>query len=649
MSVAETESLAGEKDKASKWNVDHHGLLHHIDQAALQIKPTGASSELEQLFLKALRTAGQIYELRAPPRCLIYFYDDFRPLGPRSSRTPLSIPNSPELAPLFSRHGTIMIRSVPGSPMSKEIGADHLIACAPLRTPRGSLLGVLAVPENWLSSEMTLSQLATKLGQIAFHLSRAYAQYEQVNRAAKLERLWSSLLKQKLSPTACYRALAEQLHELLPDFGPLCIQGVPQSQILMLADAANDVRRPEHLIIRGTTGLEHSGTRLAIDRSICGLVVADGAVEHFLDDPSKPQYSSLYRNYFQGRNQRARTEMVVRLEHEGLILGLLNLESQKSRAFSYHHLEALRDYGPTIAHIAAVLEQRLNMNTEMQQSVASSTRQYLDGLAKIFRHGIRTPVMTMVLNTNALEKLTDDSEKATKTLSSGVTSPTAPVKRAIESLRVTGESLRRVHKRLLADHEQLSSYSDDFAAEIDSYAVQRPMVIRSVIDNAMQLANNALLANNTRKIRFKVTRDQSGSTTLINCSTLIKQHLYSVFHNCVDSIVHRMEHDDRPGEVTLKITSESPPAKQERQLNRSWVVRIRDNGIGVPGHQLEDLRRFEPGTTFKSSGNGHGLTAAQRYFASIGGRIELNSEEGKYFEVALYFDEYRPDETIQTT
>lgn len=55
---------------------------------------------------------------------------------------------------------------------------------------------------------------------------------------------------------------------------------------------------------------------------------------------------------------------------------------------------------------------------------------------------------------------------------------------------------------------------------------------------------------------------------------------------------------------------------------------IRDNGIGVRGDDLRELKAFVPGrTTKKGRGTGFGLPIAQRYLAAHGGTISIESLE----------------------
>ena len=57
------------------------------------------------------------------------------------------------------------------------------------------------------------------------------------------------------------------------------------------------------------------------------------------------------------------------------------------------------------------------------------------------------------------------------------------------------------------------------------------------------------------------------------------------------------------------------------------VIRVRDNGPGIPSHLLENV--FQPFFTTKEQGTGLGLSIAQRIVREHGGTIEAESIEGQ--------------------
>ncbi len=90
----------------------------------------------------------------------------------------------------------------------------------------------------------------------------------------------------------------------------------------------------------------------------------------------------------------------------------------------------------------------------------------------------------------------------------------------------------------------------------------------------------------------------------------VKQVLWNVVLNSLQAI-------GKDGNVVVATAREDGTAK----------IRVRDNGRGIPGEELS--RIFEPFQTTKGSGMGLGLAIVQRIVEAHGGRIAIESEEGK--------------------
>lgn len=613
-------------------------LLMAIDRAILEINESTDDEEIEDIFLESLSKFAHIHGLARPPACFAFMGSDFRSLDEdRRAGGGACVPVTRSLAELIefsTPSGARLIEHGEDPDLFDALGAAGALLVSPIYTPGRHPLCVLVA---W-SVEEECAQLRQCHVRQAFdaltqQLSIAYRQFERVRFHARLHDLWAEFLDQNLSPSTCFQSLAKAIPGFLPTFGPINLaEASPETQILM-------IERPEgareHLVIRGTTGSEHGGTRIDVDRSISGLLVTEPHRPFFCADPTLPEYRGRYRRYLGDLRHPTRTELAVRMEFGDRNLGVINIESARENAFSYLHQQTLLELAATFGRFAAVLEQRLAMNTSMQNSVATSTKNYLDALAQTYRHGIKTPLVSLRTDTDTfslqLALAGRIIERAAK--------PPPP---EIGQIAAPMAEMRQIQRRLSYQRNKIAHYSEDFIDGISGYANLGRMVLRELVDSAIQLADNSLLKERARYIRIRVTKDASGRDTEIFCSTLMKQHFYSIFHNAVDAIKARMLADERPGRITVRIVEEEIPEDQEERLNKTWIVFIRDNGGGVTDAQLDALRRFEPGTTFKGGGNGHGLTAAQRYVTSIGGRIELNSARGKFFETAIYFQSYEP-------
>jgi signal transduction histidine kinase len=261
-------------------------------------------------------------------------------------------------------------------------------------------------------------------------------------------------------------------------------------------------------------------------------------------------------------------------------------------------------------------------------------------LAGVFGHASGTPLVDLNSNIQLASTLiTEHIRPDLRHLETAAA--TGKLKEIGSALDATRDKLTRAEAtltRLSAIHSQISTLTRSFVNDINSYARPGQLDLRTLVESAVGLANSALIAKASKNIRIEFLKDSTAPRPTVFCSTLLKQHLYSILHNSVLSILDRLHSDPSPGVITIGISKHTPPASQEVTLNESWAVRIKDNGSGVTRAELEKLRRFQPGLRFReSTGHGHGLTAAQRYMASIDGRVELDSEKEKFFEVILHF------------
>src|SRR6185503_4583317 len=253
-------------------------------------------------------------------------------------------------------------------------------------------------------SRLSDPAFANSVVALVSQLAIAYKHDDRAFQHGKVHELWNKFLESNLSPTQCFKEIARRVPTFLPDFGPIKLNSQdPEIQILMLAnDPDPDLTAPE-LIIRGTTGEEPPGTRIAINRSVCGLLIESNTrqLPFFCDDPTKTEYKKLYREYL-GKGKPIRTELATRIVLDGSTVGVLNLESQEVDAFNVHHINAILRLSETIAPILWVFEKRLEMNATMQLSVASSTARYLEGIASVYRHSMKSPLLTLKSNIESI-------------------------------------------------------------------------------------------------------------------------------------------------------------------------------------------------------------------------------------------------------
>jgi signal transduction histidine kinase len=632
-------------------------LLRAVDRTILGHERSVAQRPIEQLFLDSLNEFIDIHQTRAKLHCYVYLGTEFALLQTADAQ-----PTSPQRIPVSSAFGPFLANSN-GNTQTEPIlihdaedplythfeGARAILLC-PMYLSPGKLLCAFIL---WDPNPLEVSRLRDpdfirSFTALVQQLSIAYSSYDRVLQHQRIQKLWDTFVSLELSPTSCFDHLAKAVPSFLPTFGPIKFSGdLPQVQVLTLARGPV-TKEPTHLVIRGTTGEEHEGTRIAIGASICGWLVTKNEDElpYFCNDPTKSEFEDRYKSYLGQEGKQIRTELAVRLIRDQTLVGILNLESDMPDAFNKHHIDAVLNLSKVVAPIVAVFDRRLEMNTLMQASVTSSTARYLEGLAGVFGHASGTPLSSLKSNIELATDLLNKDVKAElhHAESAATEKKEQELKSAFTSLDAKVDKTEGALKRLLAIHAQISTYTRDFVRDINSYAKSGRLDLRELVQSAIDLANSGLIAKSGRNIRIEFEKKDLKKAPIVFCSTLLKQHLYSILHNSILSIENRYSRNPSPGLLRVDIYKFTPPAAQEVKLNESWALRIWDNGSGVSAEQLEKLRRFQPGTRFQDRpGHGYGLTAAQRYVASIDGRIELNAQLYEFFEVTMHFP-LLPDE-----
>ncbi len=115
-----------------------------------------------------------------------------------------------------------------------------------------------------------------------------------------------------------------------------------------------------------------------------------------------------------------------------------------------------------------------------------------------------------------------------------------------------------------------------------------------------------------------------------------KNHLLRVLNNLVKNSMQSIP-EDRKGMIELKLYSEGNKA----------IIRVRDNGCGIPDAMREEI--FKPKFTTKSSGSGLGLAISANMIDAIGGRIYFESIENRgtdfFVELPLVRSKYSESTT----
>jgi signal transduction histidine kinase len=133
----------------------------------------------------------------------------------------------------------------------------------------------------------------------------------------------------------------------------------------------------------------------------------------------------------------------------------------------------------------------------------------------------------------------------------------------------------------------------------------------SVVDSALRLLEHRL-----KSYGVTVTVDRSIPLPLVLVDIeQLKEVLVNLMVNACEAMVSG-------GAIAIQERVEATPPQ-----GHAAVMRVRDNGPGIPAHLLEQV--FQPFFTTKEQGTGLGLSIAQRIVTEHGGRLEVESTEGQ--------------------
>lgn len=229
-------------------------------------------------------------------------------------------------------------------------------------------------------------------------------------------------------------------------------------------------------------------------------------------------------------------------------------------------------------------------------------------MARQVAHDIRTPLTPMKLSIQYLEHSIQDAEPNVK------------------------EVVKRIANTVIEQIDTLNGIAIDFADYSKTNAEQRDMFETSLNDfirTKCELFLNDMDSNvqvslhipEKEDIIVKIDRTQM-SRVLTNLITNAKQAIP----------------DNREGRVDVYLHKRDDQA----------VIRISDNGSGIPTEQMEQI--FQPNFTTKSSGSGLGLAICRRLIEQMDGKIYCSStvHQGSDFFVELPIIEVNPIEIEET-
>lgn len=236
--------------------------------------------------------------------------------------------------------------------------------------------------------------------------------------------------------------------------------------------------------------------------------------------------------------------------------------------------------------IGELVDRYNHMIIELEESSKQLARSQRESawreMAKQIAHEIKNPLTPMKLNIQLLERVVNSNpEKAQK-------------------------MVERVSKTLIEQIDSLAHIASEFSnfAKMPK-ANKEKLNINELVHNAYSLFKE----EENVQVYLDMTEEEC---FVFADKTQIMRVLNNLLKNAIQAIP-----DDQPGIVKVALTC----------MNKKVLIRVSDNGCGIPKSQEEEI--FVPNFTTKSSGTGIGLAMSKTIVEMAKGRIYFVSEEGK--------------------
>ncbi|MHC1739685.1 MAG: ATP-binding protein [Anaerolineaceae bacterium] len=281
----------------------------------------------------------------------------------------------------------------------------------------------------------------------------------------------------------------------------------------------------------------------------------------------------------------AETLLAVPLIYKGEVVGVIEVWN-KAHEGAYNEQDLL--FLETLAAQAATAFQnhRLIQDTDAAYKKVMELDHMKSDFIAIASHELRTPLGLIMGHASFLSETATDAQK--------------------EDVEIIAHSAARLKDLIeeFGDIENLTSGLNEIKRE----PVSIPLVIQQVVESLNDLANTKKIHLTVEAKQPKLSLQGDSGKIAIALRNLIKNAL--VFTN--------------PGGA-VKVTSE--------QLPGYIKISVMDNGIGIPQNEQENIfKRFyqvEKHLTRKHGGMGLGLSIAKDMIEKHGGRIWVESVEGK--------------------
>lgn len=423
------------------------------------------------------------------------------------------------------------------------------------------------------------------------------------------EELVQTFFLHQLRPFACWAEIAQKVSDFLPKWVPASFDVLPRVQVLTY------IPGDHYLTLCADDQTKNSGNfrplPLRVDQTVSGLLVekyqASGEYQ-LLVDPHK--LADRYQSYLYDKIPQS--ELVLAIVHRGRITGVLNIEHPAPNAFLPIHIKILLMVARYIGPFVDALIAREQRQRAKEVSMLYVQSKLLKRMASTFRHKVGH---SLLQSRFALENL--------------------------EAVLVGDPTKLSVLADLRESVDQFQERSNTFLSDLPEFIFYKEIPVTKIIEEA-------LLEFDIKGMEEEINiifMDNTDGTVLVWASRLLREHVYNLIKNSFDAVRSCIGNGTVPsGLINISLDKEPVIDLEKRETSASRIViKIEDNGGGVPLEYEERIQLFGFTTKGDRGGSGYGLPAALEYSQSIGGDLCFENRFPEGFIVKISLQEYTYD------
>jgi signal transduction histidine kinase len=293
-----------------------------------------------------------------------------------------------------------------------------------------------------------------------------------------------------------------------------------------------------------------------------------------------------------------------------------------------------------VSHLLAELKNEQEMQVMQNEKMATLGRM-LAGVA----HEINNPINFIYANIDPARNYVEDILQLLDTYQTEISNPPPPVLAQAEDIDIdfVKEDLMKIFQSMQVGAERAKSIAlslKDFARLDD--AAPSPVDLHACLDSSLLILNNRI------KHEIEVVRNYGDIPLVEGYMGLLYQVFVNVISNAIDALEEKAKLEKNSLEEAADPSQNAPKIKEAASFSPkisistelldgdSAIVRIADNGTGIPPASQEKM--FETFFTTKPRGTGTGLGLAigrDIIVKKHGGTINCWSEVGTGTEFAI--------------